>query len=96
MALNFNVKDNITASIGRMTRALSGLPKEAYHEFVSQTPIDTGNARRHTQLRGHEIQANYAYAKRLDEGHSKQAPRGMVKPTEQFIQRRARQIMRKK
>ena len=42
-----------------------------------------------------EIQANYPYAQRLDEGWSKQAPDGMSKPTEQFIDNRLKKIMRK-
>lgn len=61
------------------------LAKEAYNYFVATTPIDTGNARRKTSLQGDEIHASYPYAKRLDQGWSDQAPKGMTKPTEQFI-----------
>lgn len=68
------------------------VPNDAYKHFVAITPIDTGNARRSTSLQGSTINANYPYAKPLDNGHSKQAPRGMVKPTEEFIKRRLRQI----
>jgi hypothetical protein len=32
-------------------------------------------------LSGNEIQANYPYAQRLEEGWSTQAPDGMTKPT---------------
>lgn len=61
------------------------LAKEAYNYFVSITPIDSGNARRNTTLQGDEIHANYPYAKRLDQGWSEQAPKGMTKPTEKFV-----------
>lgn len=64
------------------------LPKEAYDYFVDSTPIRTGNARRSTSLRGNTIDANYAYAKRLDQGYSRQAPKGMSDPTEKFLQKR--------
>ncbi len=64
------------------------LPKEAYDYFVDSTPIRTGNARRSTRLRGTTIDANYAYAERLDEGYSHQAPKGMSEPTEKFLQKR--------
>jgi hypothetical protein len=61
------------------------LAKEAYNYFVAITPIDSGNARRNTSLKGDEIHASYPYAKRLDQGWSKQAPGGMTKPTEKFV-----------
>ena len=64
------------------------LPKEAYDYFVDSTPIRTGNARRSTRLRGTTIDANYKYAERLDEGYSRQAPKGMSGPTEKFLQKR--------
>lgn len=59
---------------------------EAFKHFRDITPIKTGNARRKTKLNGDEIQANYAYAGKLDSGSSSQAPDGMTKPTEKFIQ----------
>jgi hypothetical protein len=63
------------------------LPASALDEFVKNTPIDKGNARRSTRLRDNTIIADYPYSQRLEEGHSKQAPRGMVQPTEQWIQK---------
>lgn len=59
----------------------TNLAKVGYPVFVKNTPIDTGNARRHTTLKGASIAANYPYAKRLDNGYSQQSPDGMVKPT---------------
>ena len=64
------------------------LPKEAYDYFVDSTPIRTGNARRSTRLHSNTIDANYAYAERLDEGYSRQAPKGMTGPTEKFLEKR--------
>lgn len=55
--------------------------REAGDYFRSKTPIDKGNARRNTSTRGKKISADYAYAGRLDDGWSRQAPNGMSEPT---------------
>jgi hypothetical protein len=52
----------------------------------SITPIDKGNARRKTFSRGDTIYAEYPYAKRLDEGWSKQNTTGLIDPTIQHLQ----------
>ena len=94
--MSVTIKDNITKSLKNIQKNLSVVPKEAYQEFVDETPIRTGNARRKTRLQGKTINANYPYAKRLDEGYSKQSPDGMTKPTEAFIKKRVKQILRGK
>lgn len=76
-------------------KVAASLPSEAYDYFVDSTPIRTGNARRSTRLRGNTIDANYAYAQRLDDGSSRQAPRGMSEPTEKFLQKRINDLIRK-
>jgi hypothetical protein len=95
MSVTLNV-NTITSSLKRVQKKLNNLPKEAYQEFVDETPIRSGNARRKTRLQGKTINANYPYAKRLDEGYSKQSPDGMTKPTEAFIKKRVKQILRGK
>lgn len=62
------------------------LAQEAFEYFRSITPIRSGNARRKTRRQGDEIRADYAYATKLDEGSSRQAPNGMSEPTTKFIQ----------
>jgi hypothetical protein len=66
--------------------AVEDLPEAALDVFIDNTPIKTGNARRNTDLTGTTIRADYPYASRLDTGYSKQSPRGMVEPTEKWIQ----------
>jgi hypothetical protein len=64
------------------------LARVAYTEFYRITPIaakNGGNARSNTDLRNNRIEADYDYAQRLDEGWSKQAPRGMTEPTIKYI-----------
>lgn len=88
-------KNNITPSLKRIQNKLDGLSKLAYNEFVKQTPVRSGNARRKTKLQKDTIVADYPYAKRLDEGYSKQSPQGMSKPTEEYIKTELDKIMRK-
>jgi hypothetical protein len=97
--------NTMSASLKRIQRKLDKVPKEAYKEFVKNTPVKTGNARRNTKLRGNTIEANYQYAQVLDKGRhmtprglrgSEQAPQGMSKPTEEFIQKRITQIIKAK
>lgn len=87
--------DKMTPSIDKILRKLDKLPQEAFDVFVKNTPIRSGNARNKTKLKGDTIDAHYPYAERLDNGWSKQSPKGMVKPTVEFIKKRLRQIMRK-
>jgi hypothetical protein len=94
MALKLQ-KDNITPSINRIQKGLSTVAKETHRFWVRSTPRDQGNARNNTVLRGNTIEANYPYAKRLDEGYSKQAPQGMSKPTETFFTRLVNRLIRK-
>lgn len=95
----------MSSSLKRIQKKLNNVPKEAYKEFVKNTPIKTGNAKRNTKLKGKTIEANYAYAQVLDKGRhmtnrgmrgSEQAPEGMTKPTEEFIKKRIGQIIRGK
>ena len=101
MSVTLNV-NTITTSLKRIQKKLNNVPKEAYQEFVKNTPVKTDNAKRNTKLKGKTIQANYAYAQVLDKGRhmtnrgmrgSDQAPQGMSKPTEEFIKQRIAQIL---
>ena len=96
MSITYTVNDKITNSLSSIKAKLKLLPKEAYKEFVKETPIRSGHARRSTKLNGNVISANYPYAKRLDEGYSDQSPDGMTTPTEEFVKKRVRQILKGK
>ena len=89
------VSDRITPSLDNLQRQLPRAVQQTYKYFVSVTPKDTGNARKKTKLVGNVIEARYPYARRLDEGYSKQAPKGMVEPTIKFLQRLLQRIIRK-
>jgi len=88
--------DKMTPSIRRIIRKLDDVPEEAYKIFVKETPVDNGNARDKTYLQGDTIVADYPYAKRLDEGYSKQAPKGMSEPMIKQVRKIVKQIMKSK
>jgi hypothetical protein len=55
--------------------------------FKDITPKLTGNAQGKTRTQQNVINADYAYAGRLDEGYSRKAPNGMSDPTiDYFVQ----------
>lgn len=96
MTLKFDIKFDVRTTLDKLKTVqnrVKQLPIDAYNHFVSITPIDSGNARRSTALvNGRQIQANYPYAQRLDQGYSKQARNGMVKPTQKFIDEKIKKI----
>ena len=87
MAMQFDMSQ-VSKLFDQAEAVSKTLVKETYDYFVDATPIRTGNARRSTRLRGTTIDANYPYAERLDEGSSRQAPKGMSGPTEKFLEKR--------
>ena len=99
MAISVTIKttNDMSRSLARIKRKLLAVPRQAYKEWLKLTPVRSGKARRSTKFRGkNTIHANYEYAHKLDEGYSKQAPDGMSKPTEEFIQKEVQKILRRK
>lgn len=74
--------------LGKLKKDLDDrvLAKVGYDQFVLKTPIRSGNARDRTALKNNVIEANYPYAQRLDEGYSRQSPKGMTEPTIKHVQ----------
>ena len=88
ISVSVNVNDKLTGQIKKIKQQLRAVPAQAHTEFVALTPVDTGNARRKTKLVSNKtIEANYPYAQRLDQGWSKQAPKGIVKPWELWFRK---------
>ena len=81
MKIDVKLTDNITKATQVQERQLKELYAKAYKQWVETTPIRSGNARRKTSRASNTINANYPYAERLDQGYSKQAPKGMTEPT---------------
>lgn len=53
-----------------------------------ETPIDTGQARRGWRRNKKDVVNNVEYITELEDGHSKQAPSGIARPTLKEINRR--------
>lgn len=81
------VRSEITPRLRQIQAKLETLPQRAGSQFRDETPIKSGNARRNTSTVGNEIRADYAYAVRLQNGWSRQAPSGMRDPTILWINR---------
>ena len=60
---------------------------KAYTKYRNSTPIRSGNARNKTKQQQLKLKSNYGYAGRLDDGWSKQAPKGFSDPTIDFIEK---------
>lgn len=86
-------RNEIGPRLNSIERQLKEVPRRAHTYFVGVTPKDTGNAKNRTKLVQDTIRADYPYATRLDRGYSKQAPRGMSKPTISYLQQLVRKII---
>jgi hypothetical protein len=86
-------QNRISVHINDVNKKLAAMPADAHKFFKKETPKDTGNARNKTTLSSDTIQANYPYANRLDRGYSKQSPKGMSKPTLDYIRSQIRKIL---
>lgn len=84
----------IARSLNRKIEDLQQVAQKGHRHFKGITPIRSGNARRKTVLNRGNIEANYPYAVRLDQGWSRQAPKGMVQPTIEYMRKLVRLIMR--
>lgn len=93
--VDIRLDDRVTKELDSIQRQLRAYPQEALTEFKRLTPIDRGNARRRTTLKNDKIEANYPYATRLDQGWSKQAPKGMTEPFLQWVQKKVKKIFGK-
>jgi hypothetical protein len=86
----------LKARLSSKVAQLDQLPDQGLAKFKSLTPIKSGNARANTDLKNNnEIVADYAYAKRLDRGWSRQAPIGMVLPFKIWWRAQLKKIMGK-
>jgi hypothetical protein len=89
------VSNTVGPSLTRLQQNLGNLPNEYYAEYRKNTPKRSGNARDNTKLRNDTIEANYDYAQRLDQGYSRQSPKGMKEPTDDYIETLIDQFIRK-
>jgi hypothetical protein len=94
VSVKFRV-DKPRTNLRRQQREVEKLPAEALRVFRAETPRRTGAARRNTRLVGDTIDANYAYADRLDSGWSPKAPQGMTEPTTKWLRKQIKKIFKR-
>jgi hypothetical protein len=94
MNIQLTITDQITKDLKDKAKLLKEIKKPALEEFRRLTPRRTGKARSNTLLEGNTIKANYPYAQRLEEGYSKQAPQGMTKPFEKWLEKHISKIIK--
>lgn len=82
--MKFSITSN-TKQVENMLDDLEDLSRDvmkpAFKFYRNETPVRSGNARNKTKLRRNTIKSDYPYAGRLDEGWSKQAPKGFTEPS---------------
>jgi hypothetical protein len=95
-------KIRVDASIfEKRAKKLEGLPQSAMEQtfpfLKKSTPKRSGNARSKTKYNRSQdkIESNYPYAGRLDEGWSKQAPKGFTTPSIGFLERAVNKLVGK-
>jgi len=82
-----------TREFDQLMKELEKVPADSVKQagvfFKKTTPIRSGNARSKTktEVRASRIKADYPYAGRLDEGWSRQAPKGMSDPTIDYLEK---------
>ena len=89
------VKNKIKPSLGKIEAKFQTLPQKAFLFWKKITPKRSGNAKKRTVLKKNIILARYPYAERLDNGWSKQAPKGMFDPTVKHIRKISKRFLRK-
>lgn len=90
-------RSNIGRRLDRVNQRIDKISPKALKKFRELTPKDQGNARRKTKLQSNNtIVADYPYAVRLNEGWSKQAPKGMVEPFLKWLRAQTRIILKRK
>ena len=86
-------------AVTKMLKQLEGIGPAVMEEsgkfFKSVTPIRSGNAKRSTSTKDTTIKADYGYAARLDDGWSRQAPRGMSDDTIKDIDQQVDKMVKK-
>ena len=84
MSLKINQRDMVKLQ-KQIDKAVDVSTEDTFDFFKNKTPVKGGNARRNTKYKERGTKAvitgDYAYSGRLDAGYSKQAPKGMTKPS---------------
>jgi len=93
--VSFNSKRVIAELSNDVDQMVRQVSTDLFDTVKQKTPVASGRAKRGWRLRQegkfrYEIANRVPYISRLDEGYSKQAPRGMTRPATREVLNRAR------
>lgn len=92
--LSINGVEEVVKMLDKLEDMAPDVMEDAGVYFRNATPVRTGNARNLTKTQDTTIHARYGYAKRLNDGYSRQAPQGMTDPTIKEMKKLVRNYIR--
>jgi hypothetical protein len=86
-----------TDRMDKLEKVPSKTLSKSYPFLRNKTPVRSGNARNRTKLSKmtSTIKSNYGYAGPLDDGRSKQAPKGFTDPTIDYMEQTVNNLVGK-
>ena len=99
LTVSFNSRKVITELSNDVDQMVRQVSTDLFNTIKQITPVRSGRAKRGWRLRkerkySYEVSNRVPYIDRLDEGYSKQAPRGMTRPATREVLNRARRRYR--
>jgi len=93
--VSFNSKRVIAELSNDVDQMVRSISQDLFDTIKQKTPVRSGRARKSWRLRkqrkfNYRVSNPVPYIDRLDEGYSKQAPRGMTRPAAREVLNRAR------
>jgi len=99
LKVSFNSKRVISELSNDVDQMVRSISQDLFDTVKQKTPVRSGRAKKSWRLRkerkySYEVSNRVPYIDRLDEGYSKQAPRGMTRPATREVLNRARRRFR--
>lgn len=88
--MKFRPKDILKDIDKKSKNFISAVMDDVKRVAADETPVDTGRARRGWRRKKQDVLNNVEYITHLEDGHSKQAPSGIARPTIKEINKRYR------
>jgi hypothetical protein len=86
--MKFRPKDILKDIDKKSKNFISAVMDDVKRVAADETPVDTGTARRGWRRKKQDVLNNVEYITHLEDGHSKQAPSGIARPTIKEINKR--------
>ena len=86
--MKFRHKDVMKDIDKKSKNFISAVMDDVKRVAADETPVDTGRAQRGWRRKSKDVLNNVEYITHLEDGHSKQAPSGIARPTIKEINKR--------